>query len=204
MLYTLIFDSNNYLEFYFDEEQIKNILGEMDEDNAEKHINLNNQPYSFKKLFNEPLNFDFCPVGKEDQSSSVPDIAIASGRLFLSQRAYDVLYPLINSDGEFLPVTYQKGNGHFFIPFRVAEDVDAINKELSVENAWNYFDYLVFYEEKVKDWSIFRMKHDGYMSVYCQENIKEAIEQADLKGLYITNDLANIFPEEQSTHSKSN
>ncbi|WP_444997796.1 hypothetical protein [Aliikangiella sp. IMCC44359] len=200
MLYTLINDFDNYETLCFDEEQTSRVFDNLGE-GVDSEIHFNGVPHSYKKLIKEPLIFTF-PI--EDKKCQIPDLNLHLGRLFLNKKSYNVLYPLIKNDGEFLPATYEKGEAYFFIPFHVAENVDAINKELSVENEWNYFDHLVFDEEKVKNWPLFRMKKNGYKTVYCQENIKEAIEQADLKGLYITNDLANIFPEEQSSHSKPN
>ncbi|GAA6166624.1 hypothetical protein [Sessilibacter corallicola] len=204
MLYTLIHDSNNYLEVHFNREQIWRILEEYGDDHIDHRIDVNCEPKSFQYIIKEPLSLSFPIIQKSDKNKKIPDIHISSGRLFMNTKAFQVLKPLIESDGEFLPVTYENGEGYFYIPFRIAEDRDAINTELSTENSWNYFDHLVFYEKKIEDWSLFRMKYDGYKSVFCQESVKAAIENAGLKGLFITNDLANIFPEERSTVSKLN
>ncbi|WP_444994867.1 imm11 family protein [Aliikangiella sp. IMCC44359] len=200
MLYTLINDFNCYFTLCFDLEQIERLLKDF-EDDIDSQIHFNGSPRSYKGIIREPLSFTF---PKTDKERDIPDLNLHEGRLFLNIKAYNVLNPLLKDDGEFLPATYENGEAYFYIPFRVAEDVEAINKTLSVENEWNYFNHLVFDEDKVKDWSIFRMRHDGYKGVYCQENVKEAIEQAGLTGLYITTDLANIFPEEQSSVSKPN
>ena len=171
------------------------------EDDIDSQIHFSDGPRSYKQLIKEPLQLTFPIEGKKRK---IPDVNLHLGRLFLSKKSYEVLYPLLKNEGEFLPATYEKGDAYFFIPFRVAEDVGAINKELSIENPWNNFDHLVFYEEKVKDWSLFRIKHNGYTTVYCQEPIKKAIEENNLTGLYITTDLANIFPDDRSAVEKAN
>lgn len=198
MLYTLIYDSKNYREFHFDQNQIVRILDQEGYSDIEHRIDVNGEPKSFKYLVKEPLILTFPIIEKADKNKKIPDIEVSSGRLFLSEKAYQVLKPALENDGEFLPVTYENGQGYFFTPLHVAEDVDAINTELSQENGWNYFDHLVFYEDRVKEWSLFRMRHDGYRSVFCSNEIRQIIEDKQLTGLYITNDLANIFPEERS------
>ena len=203
MLYTLIHDSNTYREFHFERNQIYRMLEEYGDDHIDNRIDVNGEPKSFKYIVKEPLHISFPTIQKSDKNKKIPDLDVNSGRLFLSLSAYKTLKPLIENDGEFLPVRYENGQGYFYIPLRVAEE-KAINSELSKENHWNYFDHLVFHEEQVKNWSLFRIRRGGYKSLYCQEAIKTAIENAGLTGLFITNDLANIFPEERSAIAKLN
>jgi hypothetical protein len=200
MIHKLIFDSENYLDFFFDEEQIEKTLGEMTLENRDDHINLNHAPRSFKDIFKEPLIFNFSPVSKEDKNKPIPDIVVDMGRLFLNQKAYDVLWPLIKDDGEFLPVRYQEHNGYFFIPLQVVQP----DKKVSIKNEWEDMVSLGFHEDEVKKFSIFRTEFDAFIGLYCQDSIKDAIEQAALTGLFITCDLANIFPQDRSEVDKPN
>lgn len=55
MLYTLLTDSNVYLDPLIDMEQIDRLVGEVSDETIELHIELNNAPRSFKNVFNEPL-----------------------------------------------------------------------------------------------------------------------------------------------------
>ncbi|WP_444995436.1 hypothetical protein [Aliikangiella sp. IMCC44359] len=200
MLYKLIFNGEKYLNFFFDRKQISRILGERTISNKEKFINYNHCPRSYVGVFDESLNFDFSSSDKEDKGKPIPDIVVASGRLFLSQKAYDVLYPLIKNDGEFLSVNYQKGEGYFFIPLQVAD----VDKKVTMKNEWEDIVSLGFSEDDVKEFSVFRTEYDAFIGLYCQDYIKDAIEQAGLTGLFITNDLANIFAEDRSAVSKLN
>jgi hypothetical protein len=196
VVYSLIFDSNRFRSFHFDDDQITRIIGELDDDTIDKRIDINGVPRRYQELIREPLSLSFPIVDKEDKNKAIPDLDVFQGRLFLSNKAYEALRALIEKDGEFLPVTYEMGEGYFFTPLRVAEDAEAIDWSCSKQNDWNYFDHLAFHGERVKDWSVFRMRHDGYMSLFCQSAVKDAIEEERLSGLYITNDLANIFPQD--------
>ncbi|WGO99624.1 hypothetical protein QFX18_06045 [Saccharophagus degradans] len=200
MLYTLIHDSNNYLDFYFDDAQILRVIGELSDSTVDKRIDVNGIPRSYKGIINEPLNFSFPIIEKEDKNKKIPDLVEDKGRLFLSARAYKVLKPLIENDGEFLPVTYENGQGYFYIPLRVAN----VDTATTHKNEWDEIVSLGFNEEEVKDWSLFRTEYNGYMHPYCQEVLKTAIEEEQLTGLYITNDLANIFPCDRSQVAKVN
>ncbi|AZZ92342.1 hypothetical protein EUZ85_17060 [Hahella sp. KA22] len=201
VLYTLIHDTNKYLRPAFDSSQIIEVLGETTHENIKYRIDIRVAPISFKRVIETPLRMSFPKDGKEQKSCDIPDVAVMQGRLFLSAKAYGVLSPVIGQDGEFLPATYELGEGYIFIPMRVADDVDAVDTEHCTKNDWGYFSHLSFHEARLEGWSVFRTKLNGYQSLYCQDYVKKAIEDARLSGLYITSDLANIYPEEQATQN---
>ncbi len=200
MLYTLIPDLKKYLEPVIDAEQVDELVG----DDYDLRIDFNGAPRSYKGIINEPLNVSF-PTGMSEQKGCViPDIAVFQGRLFLSKTACDILKPVLEKDGEFLPAVYEKGEGFIYTPLNVAEDVDGLDTALSKKNDWGYFSHLAFHEEKVANWSVFRIRGDSFMSLFCQEPVKALIENAQLTGVYITPDLSNIFPQEQGNVSGLN
>jgi len=41
--------------------------------------------------------------------------------------------------------------------------------------------------------SLFRCEFDVFMSLHCRQDVKDAIENADLEGVFFTQDLGNIF-----------
>ncbi len=204
MLYRLTFDSNQYLDLMFDSAQIKRIIGDVSDETIDKRIDMNAIPRSYQGIINEPLKLTFPVVDKADKKKTLPDLVVCDGRLFLNEHAYTVLEPFLKNDGEFLPVDYENGEGYFYTPLQVAEKVNALDTKLSSRNAWGDIDNLVFDEDKVKAWSVFRTEFDGYMGLFCQESVKESIEKENLTGMYITNDLANIFPEDLANVTKLN
>src|SRR5690554_7743790 len=108
---------------------------------------------------------------------------VRNGRMFLNEIAADSLKPLIENQGEFLPVTYEDQEGMLFNILATAEDVDGLDTQISSKNEFGEVQALAFHEGKIKDLSVVRTAFDGYMGVYCNEAITKAVENAGLKGL---------------------
>lgn len=198
MLYTLIGD-DGFRGMVFDSDAIDKQIGTQEQGcDMFDRIEINHMPRPFKDLFSSPLPVSFPVLNKDDKNKPLPDIDYERGRLFLTPKAYKILKPLLEQDGEFIPVTYEHGEAYFFNPLRKAEDVEGLNEALSVKNEWMDVENLAFHEEKLKDWAVFRTAFDSYMTLQIQDSVKEAIEGAKLTGVYITPDLGRIFPSERS------
>lgn len=204
MLYTLLADSNKYLGAVIDSDYVESVVGSLRGERRDDRIDLNHQPRSWKDVFPGPLKITFPLFNAADGQKTIPDIAEFQGRLFLSPKAYIILKPLIEKDGEFLAGVYQDGECFIFTPLRIAEDVDGLDLVLSRKNEWGDVDNIAFHEERVKEWALFRSNYTAYMRLYCQGSLKDAIEAAKLTGLYFTPDLSNIFPEERSSVTQIN
>lgn len=205
MLYTLIPDSDHYRGATINSEAVAAVVGGLRDGRLHDRIDANHEPRRWSGVFSEPIKIDFPIFQGSEEKMPFPDIAMFEGRLFLNSKAYEVLGPLIENDGGVLPAQSEEtGEGYLFTPLRVAEDTNAANKTLTTHSEGGDVDHLAFHEEKVKAWTIFRCKLTAYMRLYCHENVKTAIEESNLTGLYITPDLANIFPEERSASEKIN
>jgi hypothetical protein len=197
MLYTLVFDSRKYMLMLWDKEQIASIVSD---DNIDHLIDINGAPIRHKAVFTAPLRVSFEARYPQDKELLTPDLCVFEGRLFLNEKAYEAVAGLIESDGEFLDVVDEKGNkGFVFTPLRIAEDVNGLDLEFSKKNEWGDVVHLAFKEYAVKNWTVFRTEFNGYMTLHCDANFKKAIEDAQLSGLYITNDLASIFPDDRAS-----
>ena len=189
-LYTIVFDNRKYLGMIWDSDQII----ELSNNDLDHRIDMNGIPISHADIFKEPLRVIFEERCREDQGLVQPDLTVQQGRFYLNQKVYDVLYPLIKNDGEFLPLIDQDGNNAFvFTPLRIAEEIDALDTTLSRKNEWGDLEHLAFHEDKLKDWAIFRAEFNGYYTVQCHDSVKQAIESAGFKGVFFTTDLGNYF-----------
>lgn len=201
MIYNLLF-ARGYLMMLWDTDQIDALAGS---DDIDRRIDFNGAPIRQKEFFREPLKVSFAPEFPGDKGLIVPDLCVSAGRLYLNEKAYGVLHDLIQEDGEFLDLIDDRGEpGYLFNPLRVAEKVDALDTKLSRKNEWGDVENIAFHEEKTKDWQVFRCEFNGYMRLYCQEPVKEAIEKAGLIGLYITTDLATPYPASSATPANLN
>lgn len=199
MLYTLISDSKHCRGAVIDSEFVASNVGGLRDGRLNDRIDVNHEPRSWQSVFSGPVPVLFLILNKDDKNKAIPDIAEFQGRLFLNEKAYGTLKQFIEKDGDLIPAMSESGNGYIFTPLRKAEDVDALDRKLSKKNDWGDVEHLVFIEDKLESFSLFRADYTNCMRLYCQEAIKNAITNGGLSGLYITNDLANIFPEGTAT-----
>lgn len=204
MLYTVLLDSNKYLDPLIDTEQLDRLVGELNGDTIVNRIEMNNTPRSYAGVFNEPLHINFPVLSKSKSKLEIPDIAAFEGRLFLNKKAYIALKNLIEKDGEFIPATYEGGDAFIFTPLRVAEDVDALDETLSKKNEWGDVENIAFHEDKLKDWIVFRANFNSYYTLQCTQDFVDAVKKYDLRGLFITPNLGSIFAVERAAVSKLN
>lgn len=186
-LYSIFADFKNYACIGFDRGEMEHVFGA----NPRNHIDVSRKVKSYGDAW-KPVTAYF---GDADgiTGSVIPDVTEFQGHLFLSLAAYEILKPMIENDGEFLPIVYENGDGFIFNPLRIAEDVDGLNTVISKKSVWDELEHLAFYEDRVKNISIFKTNFDANLSITCQASVKEAIDRAGLGGVIFTADLGNRF-----------
>ena len=204
MLHTVLSDSSQYLEAVIDSDYVASIVGSLRGSRIDDRIDVNHQPRAWGGVFPDPIPVTFPVLSSDDKSKTIPDIAEFQGRLFLNEKAYQALKQVIEKDGEFILATAGGGKGYIFTPLRIAEDVEGLDSSLSKKNEWEDVEHLVFVEDQVRDFNLFRAEYTACMRLYCQESFKDAVQYAKLSGLYFSPDLANIFPEERNSATRIN
>ena len=179
-------DWSRFLQFAIDPDDVEAKLGE----DCLFHIDRSPRPYA---ALWRPLRICFgaAPGSKATQR---PDLAVTSGRLYLSERASGVLRALVDGCGELLEVADESGSGYLLNILRLAEQVDGVDTRLSRKNAYGDLEHLVFHEDRVAAMPVFRTAFDDYFGIYCGDAFKDAVEQAGLTGLRFGVDLGNPFP----------
>ncbi|MGL6159747.1 hypothetical protein [Microbulbifer sp.] len=185
-LLSIYADTKRYRMLCFDREQSRAVFG----DNIANQFDVNFEAKSYKNAW-QPLDVSF--VTGVDGGESVPDISEHNGRLYLNDRAFQVLKDTLSDDGEFLPVRCGESTGYLFNPLRIAEDVGGLDRKLSVKNEWGDLENIAFHEGKVSEFTVFRSRFDNYRSLYCQSRLRDIIEDVGLKGVFFTPDLGNPF-----------
>ena len=204
MLHTVLSDSSQYLGAVIDSDYVASIVGSLRGSRIDDRIDVNHQPRAWGGAFPDPIPVTFPVLSSDDKSKTIPDIAEFQGRLFLNEKAYQALKQVIEKDGEFILATAGGGKGYIFTPLRIAEDVEGLDSSLSKKNEWEDVEHLVFVEDQVRDFNLFRAEYTACMRLYCQESFKDAVQYAKLSGLYFSPDLANIFPEERNSATRIN
>ncbi|GLS25534.1 hypothetical protein [Marinibactrum halimedae] len=187
-LYSIYADSDQYRKVEFDKEQMFEDFGSL-----RNHFDVNFSPKPIALTLKRPLMVNFLCENTEYHGDVMPDITEHYGRLFLNQKAYDILHNVIKDDGEFLPVIYSNTEGYIFNPLQVAESVEGLNQSLSLKDEYGNRKSIVFYEDRVREFKIFKTKFDSYINSFIQLEVKELIEENQLKGVYFTEDLGDPF-----------
>lgn len=183
-----IYPHEKYRTPGFDDAQIREVFG--DDIHQQFNVNYNPVPYADNWQVLD-INFDDDNSGLE--GDLIPDISVHYGRIYLSMAAYEALKDILSKDGEFLPIRVNGEDAYFFNPLKKAEDVDGLDKKLSIKNEWGDIESTAFHEERVKDFTVFKSDFDSCVSAYCQDEVKNAVERAGLSGVFFTADLGNPF-----------
>ncbi|MCX2841291.1 hypothetical protein OQJ59_06590 [Microbulbifer thermotolerans] len=125
----------------------------------------------------------------------VPDLAEVDGKLFFSKKAYQHLRELVDTEGEFLPVTYKGGTGFIFNILTIAEDQNGLNEKLTGYDRHRNLSNFSFREEVMGKTPIFRAKIDHYQGIFCNESFKNKVNEASLSGVNFSIDLGNPMRE---------
>lgn len=106
------------------------------------------------------------------------------GRLVLTEYATEVL-KIFLINGELLEIKYDGNTGFIFNPLKILEE----NTKLSLRDKNGDISSLVFDD----DAPVFKTEFDRYHGVYCNQNFKDAVESAGLKGAVFSVDLSGLF-----------
>lgn len=185
-LYSIYADSDTFRTIAFDSDQMFEEYGSL-----RNHFSVNYEPVPFAGRMNSPFQISLSGKNSEFSGDEIPDISEHYGRLYLSIKAYEAIGDLIKGDGEFLPALCDGKEAFIFNTTRVAEDADGLDEKLSVKDAMGNCINVAFHSERVSEFMIFKTEFDGFISAYCQSELKDAIDAADLKGVYFTQDLGN-------------
>lgn len=184
----MVSDLENYAYIGFDREEIEEKFGS----DIRTHIDMSCQPRSYLsswKIITVSLSAEEGGI----TGDKTADIMQFKGKLFLSQKSYDLLSPVLKNDGEFLPVEYEKGRGYIFNPLSLAESVNGLNKVKSEKKGKRDIINMEFYEDRLSNFGVFKTEFDNYISVICNDRVKEIAQNEGLGGVEFSEDLAENF-----------
>lgn len=149
----------------------------------------NAEPKSYREVW-KPLEIEFRPCDGS-KSTEVPDVSENFGRLFLSERAFEVLGALLSNCGECLPVTCGRHKGYIFNPTLTAEQSDAVDERLLSRDVHGNLVNFGFKEANLVGAPVFKTELDLYKGVFCLEPVKVAFESGKLTGVVFSQDAGN-------------
>ena len=191
MIYRIHHD-DHYLAFEIPTREVLDKLGRA------HPFHIDRTPISYADIWNTPLHIKFRPPENFTQEF-IPDLSEVDGKLFLNQKAYDLIKGMLKQYGEFLPITYDGGTGYLFNILTIAEDMDGLNEQLIGHDKHGNLENFGFHEEIMGKIPIFRAKLDSYQGIFCNEAIKKRIADTKLSGVFFHVDLANPIGESYGT-----
>ena len=121
------------------------------------------------------------------------DISIMDGFIALRMNAYEALKDLLAPLGEFIET---KADGEPIVIFNLhtfgQEDEAKCKREYLDGYSLDYIK-IAFINDDVKNKPVFKSKFTGGSRLYCTDKFKSAVEDNGLTGVYIDEDLDNIF-----------
>lgn len=151
----------------------------------------NASPMRYAEVWN-PLTIEY--QGCTESTGKIhglPDISVNFGRLAFSERAARLLRPLLESAGEFLPVSHKYGEGFLFNPLVTAEARGAVVDSLTTYDAHGNLVHFGFAPEKLEGVSLFKTALDAYKGVFCSAKVKDLCEREQFTGVYFGVDVTN-------------
>ncbi|MDN3639239.1 hypothetical protein QWY82_10495 [Simiduia curdlanivorans] len=190
MIYRIHPNIKDFLMLAFDGDKAREALGE------DTDFYMDERPIAYKNNW-QPMEIGFSDAFVGKNKKEIPDISLSVGKLFLSQKAYELLKNLIADSGELLPVNYSGKSGHLFNGLKTVKH----DPKLSVHDPLNDRYVITFDDSETKSLSIFKAEID-YDAYFCQDQLKKIVESNNLTGVSFSRDLGNPFPEELGMKSK--
>jgi hypothetical protein len=183
MIYKVLDDNKQFQSFHIDMEEFLDVMDDAIGEVTAMQFSQNNVELS---PYWEPLKITY--VQNEDCGDAIPDIGIWHGAsLILSEKAMNVLRPMIESYGEILPATCE-GKPHFIFNCRTLVDADeAQSKRIMSEGYFMSVESLVF--PASMEANLFKTPFENNQSIFCDDELKDAVETNGLGGVYFGADL---------------
>lgn len=176
--YQLFQNDSNYMTPHFDPDEVEDKRGDDD-------FILITKPRSYlKDWVSMELKFSM-----EGSLPVIPTISRWRNYLVMQEHAYSNLKSLLDAYGEFLPCTHHGSRFYLFNPLTIAEDLQGIEPG-SVSRINNLLSGIQFSEQNLQGIPVFRTK-ESYVSIYCSDIFRKAVEEADLEGLIFSTNLTH-------------
>lgn len=125
---------------------------------------------------------------------SIPDVSVwaAGACLILSPKAYRILGELMMSSGEFLPVAVGNATYQIFNCLTIGEADESKSKFRYANDKKLGLEYLEF-KKSASELLIFKSKVESCLTLFCSDQLKEAVESFELSGLIFDTNLIEVF-----------
>lgn len=124
---------------------------------------------------------------------TLPDLSFWGGFLVMNSKAKKCLLPLIEKDGELLPILIDGIQYDFFNCLSVGKEQQELCAKKYLDGFECGLETLFFDESSLISLNIFKSELEGYKALFVSESFKQCCEEHRLTGVRFDEDLLNIF-----------
>lgn len=188
-IFKILRDSDHYMEFSTDLEDMLDELGPKVGELEFMHFSRHNL-----RLGEHWGNFSGTFKKVRSSASQIPDISSWRGAtLILSTQAKDLLGEQLTSCGELLPISCNGIPYYIFNCLELASLNKNLSKQTPLEHGLIEFQEIVFNENDIAGKLLFKSQDEGCTSIFCGEAFAKLLDQTNLKGLKLSENLSDIF-----------
>jgi len=190
LIYRIHNDSYNFQEFQLD---VDDFIDLIPEDYEELYIYKFSYHNMQLKKWWSGVESAFKTIADKPEAP-IPDICTWLGAsIVLSPKAFTALSELLSPYGEFLAVTCASKTYHIFNCLTLGQ-VDEINSAQIIENGTSMgVEKLAFNAVDVDGKIAFKTQFNHCMDLFCNESLKQKVEEAALTGIIFDENLAANF-----------
>ncbi len=158
-------------------------------------ISLATTQKEFYPVWNKDVSCEFKRLPDHTTTAKIPHITLWNSTcLIMSDVAYNCLYSMLISSGEFLPLSV-KGTRYYLFHTLKTISVNETETEYETTNeVITGLEKLVFNEEEKESQILFRaFPEEGYGGLFCNDVFKSKYEEFKLGGLVFEDNLANVY-----------
>jgi hypothetical protein len=188
-IFKILRDSDHYMEFSTDLEEMLDEIGPKIGDLEFMHFSRHNL-----RLGEHWTDFSGTFKKVKSNASQTPDITCWRGAtLVLSAQARDLLGEQLSSYGELLPIRCNDETYYIFNCLELASIDKSLSKQTPLEHGLIEFQKIVFNENDIAGKLLFKSQEEGCTSIFCGEAFAKLLDQTNLKGLKLSENLSALF-----------
>lgn len=188
-IYKILRDSEHYMEFTTDLEEMLDEIGPEVGDLEFMHFSRHNL-----RLADHWKNFFGTFKKIQPGATTIPDITCwRDATLVLSEAASNSLKQILQPNGELLPITCNDEKYYIFNCLSLAEIDKSKSKQHSLEEGLIEFENIKFEEGSILGKALFKSKDEGCTAIFCTDEFVELMKNSEVKGVRFSKNLTDIF-----------
>jgi hypothetical protein len=188
-IYKILRESENYMEFTTDLEEMLDELGSKVGELEFMHFSRHNL-----SLAQHWKTFSGTFKKVKSGATAIPDISCWRGAtLILSELAYTTLEATLQPYGELLPITCNGETYYIFNCLTLASIDKKKSSQSPLDEGLIEFDNIAFEEDSIRGKLLFKSQEEGCTAIFCGDDFLNIVNSQNIKGIKFSENLSEIF-----------